>query len=93
MTARELAVALSAISTLAFAASAQAQNGYSLSDAAKSPINYSVANAKPQMKCADLRALSSTDITIVDARLIAAADLCLSIAGSAATSSRRSISR
>jgi Tannase and feruloyl esterase len=74
MTARALAGTLIAVSALVLSGSAQAQNSYSFLDAAKSPINYSVANAKPQMKCADLRALSTPDTTIIDAKLIPAAD-------------------
>ncbi len=78
----------------ALCASAQAQNNYSFLDAAKSPINYSLANATPQMKCADLRALSTTDVTIIygaaDRRLRMA---CRSIAASPATSFPRSPSR
>ena len=74
MTARALAGALSAVAALALCASAQAQNSYSFIDAAKSPVNYSLANATPQMKCADLRMLSTTDVTIISAQLMPAAD-------------------
>ena len=63
-----------ALATLALAAPAQAQNGYSFIDAAKSPINYSIANAKPQMKCADLRSFSDAETTIIDAQIVSAAD-------------------
>ena len=74
MTARALAGALGAVAALALCASARAQNSYSFIDAAKSPVNYSLANATPQMKCADLRAFSTTDVTIISAQLIAEAD-------------------
>ena len=74
MRARALAGALSAVAALTFCAPAGAQNNYSFLDAAKSPINYSLANAMPQMKCADLRAASTTDITVISAQLISAAD-------------------
>ena len=60
MIAGRLALGDAAVS-LAVTASAHAQNSYSFSDTAKSPINYSIANAKPQMQCAGLRALSRTD--------------------------------
>jgi len=74
MNLRIVVSTLGTVSVLLLSASVQAQNGYSFLDAAKSPINYSLANAKPQMKCADLRALSTTDMTIIDVQLIAAAD-------------------
>jgi len=74
MRARALAGALSAVAALTFCAPAGAQNTYSFLDADKSPINYSLANAMPQMKCADLRAASTTDITVISAQLISAAD-------------------
>jgi feruloyl esterase len=74
MTARALAGALSAVAALALCTSAQAQNSYSFIDAAKSPVNYSLANATPQMKCGDLVRFSTTDVTIISAQLIPAAD-------------------
>ena len=74
MTARALAGALSAMAGLTLCASAQAQNSYSFIDAAKSAVNYSLANATPQTKCADLGRLSTTDVTIISAQLIPAAD-------------------
>jgi Tannase and feruloyl esterase len=72
--ARLTAGASIAVATLALAASAQAQNGYSFIEVAKSPINYSIANTRPQMKCAGLRSLSDAETTIIDARIVPAAD-------------------
>jgi hypothetical protein len=63
-----------ALAIFALATPAQAQNGYSFIDAAKSPINYSIANARPQIGCADLRSLSDAETAIIDARIVPAAD-------------------
>jgi hypothetical protein len=72
--ARQTACASVALVTLALGTPTQAQNGYSFIDAAKSAINYSIANAKPQMKCVDLRSLSDAETTILDAQIIPATD-------------------
>src|SRR6516162_9419625 len=72
MTARAIAAALSAVAAFGLCASARAQNSYSFLDGAKSPVNYSLANATPQMKCTDLVRFSTTDVTIISAQLIPA---------------------
>ena len=74
MTARAIAAALSAVAAFGLCASARAQNSYSFIDATKSPVNYSLANATPQMKCTDLVRFSTTDVTIISAQLIPATD-------------------
>ena len=53
---------------------AAAQNSYSFVDAAKSPLNYSTATAKPQMTCPDVRSLASGGATIAAVEIVAAAD-------------------
>ena len=53
---------------------AQAQNGYSFTDAANSPVHYSVAPARPAMSCAAVASLGTAETAIVSVRLVPAAD-------------------
>src|SRR6266403_5958707 len=55
-------------------AAVAAQNRYSFTDAAKSPLNFSKATVKPQIACPDVRSLVSGGMTIGAVEIVAAAE-------------------
>jgi feruloyl esterase len=63
-----------ALGVLALAGPAAAQNGFSFTDAARSAAGYSRATVRPQMACRDLLGLTDTDVAILSADVIAAAE-------------------
>src|SRR5258706_12332503 len=67
-------IIVAALAVLAVAAPAAAQNRYSLTDAAKSPLNFSKATVKPQIACPDVRSLVSGGMTIGAVEIVAAAE-------------------
>src|SRR5262245_26264798 len=67
------ALLLSVALTLS-AGPAAAQNGYSFLDASRSAIDYRIAPAAPRGDCAQLRALSGGEMTIVSAQAVAGSD-------------------
>jgi tannase/feruloyl esterase len=68
-----LAAAL-ASTALAAATPVAAQNGYSMSDAGRSPVAYAQAPVRPQLACRALVELGDASVTIVTADVVAAAD-------------------
>ena len=71
---RVLVVLAGLIATLGLAGPAAAQNGFSFGDAAQSVTGYARATVRPQMGCRDLLGLTDTDVSIISADVIAAAD-------------------
>ena len=57
----------------AFASPALAQNGFSFTDAAKSPLNYRFGGLAPRVPCRDLTRLSDGRVTFLSAEVIASA--------------------
>src|SRR5216684_1018315 len=53
---------------------ALAQNGYSFTDAANSPVHYGTAPAKPVLACAAVTGLATAETTVVSVRVVPAAD-------------------
>src|SRR6266566_9788397 len=71
---RSGSIIVAALAVLAVAAPAAAQNRYSFTDAAKSPLNFSKATVKPQIACPDVRSLVSGGMTVGAVEIVAAAE-------------------
>src|SRR6266403_525775 len=54
-------------------AAVAAQNRYSFTDAAKSPLNFSKATVKPQIACPDVRSLVAGSVSLLAVEIVAAA--------------------
>lgn len=72
--ARIVSLLVAALAALAPAAPVAAQNGYSFTDAAKSPLNFSQATVRPQLACRELRDMTAGSVSILAAEIVAAAD-------------------
>ena len=71
---RSASVIAAALTALALATPAAAQNRSSFVDATKSPLNFSRATVKPQIACRDVRGLMAGSVSIQSAEVVAAAD-------------------
>jgi hypothetical protein len=69
--ARAIVVALG---LLGLAGPAAAQNGFSFGDAARSMAGYSLATVRPQMACRHLLGMTDTEVSILSAEVVPAAD-------------------